>query len=629
MSKHKEFLCAFGRLGLSQYWAMVCRQTLCVAAWITLALAVPMTVSAPAYGQAADWRTDMKAAAKDYAEARIHEEIESQKKAAVIALYKRLYKSGANKKLSGALARTVLSAEKLDQLAQTAADALSSPDPKKVQEATETLAVSLGHAMADLAKTPAGRKHVEAILSKAGTVKEVSQLLGGAGTARGKRAIAKYLGETLIDATPAAAVVGFYKSAYGVMKYANDKFTSSEVEELYQAYKKGGNKAVKRKLDNEHYGWVLNSRMSELRAKRAAGIEDSSYAAPPKLIAHLTNVSQKDVEKELLGTFKNRREKERRETEEKKKETEYSGEYNTIVKQLQWVSESRFGRDWKDKVPDFPAKKFIDWVHKALADDILDPKRDLKAMAHFAAIKLLYGEKSAEYKEELAKLDEIRREIIKANMGAKCAGQSPKVALRLRNLGFAQRNAGNTEQARTLLRMSLKVCELGGVAVALAALERRPQSSIKDGAYIGQSKNCQGKQIRGTGQNFVFDSDKADECAPSGTRAQPSQLKLPGKQLQRSNQASVQPTVKWPTLAGKWLSWDPRVGTKGVPCTLAQNGKTLSFLNNFNQRSRGNFITQNTIIATDWEGGLRGTVVGGGSRINWANGSYWVKARSH
>ena len=64
----------------------------------------------------------------------------------------------------------------------------------------------------------------------------------------------------------------------------------------------------------------------------------------------------------------------------------------------------------------------------------------------------------------------------------------------------------------------------------------------------------------------------------------------------------------------------------GRPTSISQDGGgNLLFTNEFGQRSKGRFADSNTVIATEWEGGLRGSLQDGAKTIRWANGTAWSR----
>jgi hypothetical protein len=69
---------------------------------------------------------------------------------------------------------------------------------------------------------------------------------------------------------------------------------------------------------------------------------------------------------------------------------------------------------------------------------------------------------------------------------------------------------------------------------------------------------------------------------------------------------------------------------EGPPCsegtdTVSQSGEQLTFKNEKGKTSSGHFLSKFSVIADDWEGGLRGEVSSDGKTITWANGSKWTR----
>lgn len=60
---------------------------------------------------------------------------------------------------------------------------------------------------------------------------------------------------------------------------------------------------------------------------------------------------------------------------------------------------------------------------------------------------------------------------------------------------------------------------------------------------------------------------------------------------------------------------------------IIQDGDSLKFINHNGQQSSGRFIDSNTVEATDWEDGLRGTLTSNGDRIDWETSvpSSWTR----
>jgi hypothetical protein len=60
-------------------------------------------------------------------------------------------------------------------------------------------------------------------------------------------------------------------------------------------------------------------------------------------------------------------------------------------------------------------------------------------------------------------------------------------------------------------------------------------------------------------------------------------------------------------------------------CQVIQQGNALTFINEKGEQSSGSFIDASTVVANDWNG-LKGTISADGNRIDWANGSWWVRS---
>ncbi|NPV63250.1 MAG: hypothetical protein HPY61_11590 [Methanotrichaceae archaeon] len=82
-------------------------------------------------------------------------------------------------------------------------------------------------------------------------------------------------------------------------------------------------------------------------------------------------------------------------------------------------------------------------------------------------------------------------------------------------------------------------------------------------------------------------------------------------------------TIAGTDLNGNWEMGGPY--NAGEPCQIIQQGSALAFINENGDQSEGGFIDESTVIATDWEDGLRGTISDDGNRIDWANGTWWVR----
>jgi hypothetical protein len=85
--------------------------------------------------------------------------------------------------------------------------------------------------------------------------------------------------------------------------------------------------------------------------------------------------------------------------------------------------------------------------------------------------------------------------------------------------------------------------------------------------------------------------------------------------------------IAFPDIAGTWY----REGDRSKPATVAGSGENLTFTNEFKPPliSKGKFTSPTTVVATEWEKGLVGTLIsdksGRVNRINWGNGTSWQR----
>ena len=94
---------------------------------------------------------------------------------------------------------------------------------------------------------------------------------------------------------------------------------------------------------------------------------------------------------------------------------------------------------------------------------------------------------------------------------------------------------------------------------------------------------------------------------------------LPNFGTSTSNPAAL----SHPDLSGTWYMGGPI--NAGMPCKIIQEEGTLTFVNELGAKSAGKFADSKTVIATDWENGLHGTISNDGNHIDWANGSWWTR----
>ncbi len=444
---------------------------------------------------AADWRAQAKEAALKYADDKKDEFVKEKSKAAIFALYKKLYKSGASKTLTRALGEVALSAPELNKLAEETAEAYGSGDPEKIRAASENVAVKFGEQISRLASNQETRKLLGEIIGSADKVREISGVLGqaAAGTDEGRREAAKYLGELVISVTPAAAVVGFYQSAYGVMKYANDKFVDSQLEELYQDYKSGKltEAGLKEKLDRAPYNAIVRGKMSELRGEKAADIADAARHASDALKERLTRTTNDEVIGKIIASFDGRMDKERADAAATAEREKAEKEANTILEKLNDVAATRHGSDWH-KSRSYDLDRFTKAVRDQIrADGVLDPNNPVhvKKVSEVLSTALVHGKGSKEHTKLLGELKAIKDKLIADNQ--ECIGEGQALALRLWQKGLRLVDQKKVAAAIPLFKQSLEVCPDDRRAAQLAELTKLAKVPAEtatqdyDGTYAG------------------------------------------------------------------------------------------------------------------------------------------------
>lgn len=77
-----------------------------------------------------------------------------------------------------------------------------------------------------------------------------------------------------------------------------------------------------------------------------------------------------------------------------------------------------------------------------------------------------------------------------------------------------------------------------------------------------------------------------------------------------------------PDINGAWYMGGPM--NAGQVCRIEQQGMDLTFINEHGNRAAGHFRDTNTVVASGW-GNLQGTLADNGTRINWANNTWWTR----
>jgi len=91
--------------------------------------------------------------------------------------------------------------------------------------------------------------------------------------------------------------------------------------------------------------------------------------------------------------------------------------------------------------------------------------------------------------------------------------------------------------------------------------------------------------------------------------------------------AVTQARAQHPNLDGVWYDYSGETNYTGVISHIQQNGTNLVFINVHNDRSNGKFLDNTSVIANEWQGGLKAKLENDGKRIVWRNGSVWERNR--
>ena len=376
---------------------------------ILLALLLPAAVMA----QSKTISDDMRAAALAYAETKKAEILKEQSKAAITALYKKLYGSGANKDLMRALGTVALSAEEINKLAENAANALYSGNPENVKAAASQVAIGLGQTLTTAIRDPQLRKDLAGALGSVDKVNEIAEVLGKA-AGGDQTAAMEYAGRALIAATPAAGIFTAAESAIGVMKYARGKFVDAELEDLYRRYAAGDadtRAAIRQEMEvSGPYFHIIGERRRELEAEKIAAISRATVEPGEALFERLTRVTEREVVDGILESFAARVVRERQSAAALAASKQAQAEAEAMLEAFGSVVRNGYGKDWADTYS-FNYDRFMQIVKQAvIRDGVLDPNdlTDVRAVSGLLATRMVYGADSAEYEERLKDFNTFR-----------------------------------------------------------------------------------------------------------------------------------------------------------------------------------------------------------------------------
>jgi len=401
------------------------------------ALRAPTTVLAcmlwfaPAGAQPTTILQDAKAAIASYADEKAKETIKDQSRAAIIALYKKVYRSGANKRLVRTFGTVALSAEEINTLAENAANAALLGDPEAVKAASAQVAVALGKTLTKGLTDPELRGQMGALLGGVDKINEISDVLGQA-AGGDPTAAYEFAGRALISMTPAAAVFTAAETTVGVMKYLQGKFVDSNIEELYQKYASGDEQTradIRVQLETAGlYSYIVRDYRMDLAKERVDSIAAATAEPSERVRERLTAANEAEVVDNILRTFAARakQDSEAATVEHARKQAE--AEAAAMIDALDAAARGKYGRDWPSALS-VNLGSFTRIVRDRLTKDgVLDPAdpRHIRAMAQLLSTRLVYGKDSEEYRKQLAGFQEYRRVLQNAASGVAAPGDAGK-----------------------------------------------------------------------------------------------------------------------------------------------------------------------------------------------------------
>ena len=384
-----------------------------------LLAACVVPICCTAFAGSGRWTQAAKKATTDYVKKRtadeIQDRIQSQMKNALEALKK---KAEANPQLarSGyvkALEDVVNNRGKIREIAE----GLASGDATKVQAAKESMAKEFATRVLDHAdKDSLPGKVLGGMLENVDKIKDASGALGSAAGGNPRPAL-EMAGKALINMTPIGGAVEFYSKAYGVMKYAHDKFVNNEMEDMYKIYKRvleengpvEADKWIRNVMGNRVGRVVMDARKIEVRQKNIDELSWAKDKASDEVWKRLTDVNEDKLFDDVVGTFRSRAAKEKLDADNAKRKAEAEKEADIALYILGKTYEKRYGEGWETfrGLDANQMKLFLQKIHELMRDQGFLPGE----AAELLALKLVYGQTSEEYLAKAAKYWKHRKGV--------------------------------------------------------------------------------------------------------------------------------------------------------------------------------------------------------------------------
>lgn len=192
---------------------------------------------------------------------------------------------------------------------------------------------------------------------------------------------------------------------------------------------------------------------------------------------------------------------------------------------------------------------------------------------------------------------------------------------------------------RCLVRVMALVTSLG-VYIATPMLHAQMgggQASGFLGAWCAQGDFSKHASISGNGVFLTLTNENGD-TSPGNLQGS-NQIQAPGWQFVTGTLSNDGSQINWSngsywarcdggggsrwTLTGTWFA----NGDRSRACSIRQRHGDLDLRNESGQSASGNFADRHR-ITTNWNGAvIQGRINQHGNRIDWDNGTYWVKSR--
>lgn len=175
-------------------------------------------------------------------------------------------------------------------------------------------------------------------------------------------------------------------------------------------------------------------------------------------------------------------------------------------------------------------------------------------------------------------------------------------------------------------------------AAALPLLQNGPQQQGSGflGAWCAQGDPGKHATISSNGVFFTLTNELGDTSP--GTLQGPNQIQAPGWQFVTGSLSNDGSRIAWSngtfwarchnggggaTLTGTWFA----NGDRSRTCSIRQRFGGLTLQNENGDSANGTFQGRHSIV-TNWGGTtIHGQISRDGNRINWDNGTYWVRSR--